>query len=59
MDQLRRALASMPSETILDKRDRAVFALLMMTGIRDNAAASLLLGHVDIDRQMIVFDPMV
>ena len=57
MDQLKRALASLPAETILEKRDRAVFALLMMTGIRDNAAASLLLGHVDIDRQMIVQDP--
>ena len=57
MDQLKRVLASMPSKTILEKRDRAVFALLMMTGIRDNAAASLLLGHVDIDRQMIVQDP--
>lgn len=57
MDQLKRALASMPSETNLEKRDRAVFALLMMTGIRDNAAASLRLGHVDVDRQMIVQDP--
>ncbi|MFZ7090381.1 site-specific integrase [Primorskyibacter sp. 2E233] len=57
MDQLKRALESMPSETILEKRDRAVFALIMMTGIRDNAAASLLLGHVDIDRQLIVQDP--
>lgn len=57
MDQLRRVLASMPSGTILEKRDRAVFATLMMTGIRDNAAASLLLAHVDIDRQMIVQDP--
>ena len=57
MDQLRRVLASMPSETVLEKRDRAVFALLMLTGIRDNAAASLLLGHVDVDRQMIVQDP--
>jgi len=36
MDQLKRVLASMPSETVLDRRDRAVFALLMMTGIRDN-----------------------
>ncbi|GGH39919.1 Site-specific recombinase XerD [Cribrihabitans marinus] len=57
MDQLKRALGSMPSESILEKRNRAVFALLMMTGIRDNAAASLRLGHVDIDRQMIVQDP--
>lgn len=56
MNQLKRVLAAMPSETVLERRDRAVFALLMMTGIRDNAAASLLLGHVDIDRQMILQD---
>lgn len=57
MAQLKRVLTSMPSETVLEKRDRAVFALLMMTGIRDNAAASLQLGHVDTERQMIVQDP--
>ncbi len=57
MDQLKRALEAMPSDTVLEKRDRAVFSLVMMTGIRDNAAASLRLGHVDIDRQMIVQDP--
>mgnify|MGYP001799728481 CR=1 FL=1 len=57
MGQLRRALKAMPSETVLERRDRAVFALLMMTGIRDDAAASLLLGHVDTDRQLIVQDP--
>ena len=57
MDQLKRTLATMPSATELERRDRAVFGLLMMTGIRDNAAASLLLKHVDIDRQMIVQDP--
>ncbi len=57
MDQLKRALGWMPSETILEKRDRAVFSLLMLTGIRDCAATFLLLGHVDIDRQMIVQEP--
>lgn len=57
MDQLKRVLVSMPLETVLEKRDRAVFALITMTGIRDNAAASLLLGHVDVDRHMIVQDP--
>ena len=57
MDQLKRVLEAMPSNTVLERRDRAVFALLMLTGIRDNAAASLLLGHVDIDRQMIIQDP--
>lgn len=57
MDQLKQVLDSMPFETVLERRDRAVFALLMMTGIRDDAAASMLLGHVDLDRQMIVQDP--
>ncbi|WP_165937723.1 site-specific integrase [Antarcticimicrobium sediminis] len=57
MDQLKRVLASMPFETVLQRRDRAVFALIMMTGTRDNAASSLLLGHVDVERQMIVQDP--
>ena len=57
MEQLKGVLTSMPLENVLERRNRAVFALLMMTGIRDNAAASLLLGHVDIYRQMIVQDP--
>ena len=57
MEQLKRVLDAMPSGTVLEQRDRAVFALLMMTGIRDKAAASLQLGHVDVDRQMIVQDP--
>lgn len=57
MELLKQALAAMPQTTVIERRDRAVFALLMMTGIRDNAAASLRLGHVDVDRQLIIQDP--
>lgn len=57
LEQLLHTLATMPAETAIERRDRALLALLMMTGIRDNAAASLLIRHVDLDRMLIVQDP--
>lgn len=57
IEQLKHALACMPSSTDIERRDRAMFALIMLTGIRDNAAASLLIRHVDLDRMMIIQDP--
>ncbi|MEL6325070.1 MAG: tyrosine-type recombinase/integrase [Pseudomonadota bacterium] len=57
MDQLKTVLAHMPGGSPIERRDRALFALIMLTGMRDNAAASLRLRHVDLDRQMIVQDP--
>ena len=38
----------MPDATEIDKRDRAVFAFIFVTGARDRAVASLKLKHVDI-----------
>ena len=58
LEQLRHTLAKMPVGTPIAQRDRALFALLMMTGIRDNAAASLRIRHVDLDRMLIVQDPV-
>ena len=58
IEQLKRTLARMPTGTDIERRDRALFALLMMTGIRDNAAASLRVRHVDLDRMLIVQDPV-
>ncbi len=46
--QLYHVLASMPSETVLERRDRALLALAMLTGARANALASFRLGHVDL-----------
>ncbi len=38
----------MPTETVLDRRNRAFFALMMLTAARIEAAASLKIGHVDL-----------
>lgn len=48
MEQCRHAFAQMPSDTTLRRRDRALFAFLMLTGARDGAIASLRLKHIDL-----------
>lgn len=41
------AFNAMPQETVFEHRDKAAFALLMLTGARVGAAASLRIKHVD------------
>lgn len=47
LQQIRQALFRMPAETDIQRRDRAVMAYAILTGMRDNALASLRLRHVD------------
>jgi len=47
-EQCRHAFGQMPSATPLQRRDRALFAFLMLTGARDGAIASMRLKHVDL-----------
>jgi len=47
LEQCRHAFTQMPSATPLQRRDKALFAFLMLTGARDGALASLRLKHVD------------
>jgi integrase len=49
LEQVQRIIQSMPSTTPVERRDRAVVALIMLTGARDAAAASLKLKHLDVD----------
>ena len=56
IEQIRHVTLSMPSGTDVEKRDRAVVALALMTAARDDALASLRLGHVDLDAGMIQQD---
>jgi integrase len=43
----------MPLGSPVDRRNRAVVAIIILTGARDDAAASLLLKHLDLaDRQL-------
>ncbi|PQV57863.1 site-specific recombinase XerD [Defluviimonas denitrificans] len=48
MEQCRHAFSLMPEATPLERRDRALFAFLMLTGARDGAIASLRLRHIDL-----------
>lgn len=54
--QVERAFDAMPSASSLQKRDRALVALLMLTGARVGAVASLRLKHVDLERQHVFQD---
>jgi len=47
-EQCRHAFTQMPSATPLQRRDKALFAFLMLTGARDGAVASMRLKHVDL-----------
>jgi integrase/recombinase XerD len=48
IEQCRHAFAQMPGATPLQRRDKALFAFLMLTGARDGAVASFRLKHVDL-----------
>lgn len=48
LEQCRHAFAQMPSTTPLQRRDKALFAFLLLTGARDGAIASLRLKHIDL-----------
>ena len=48
--QAKRALAMMPGETPRQTRDKAIFALLCLTGIRVEALTSLKIKHLDLDK---------
>lgn len=56
LEEIRLALDAMPATTILERRDRAVFAFILLSGARDNAIASFSLKHVDLDRRTVFQD---
>ncbi|MCL6729880.1 tyrosine-type recombinase/integrase [Sphingomonas hankyongi] len=48
VEQCQRALAAMPADTVLARRDRALFALTLVTAARISALASFRLGHINV-----------
>jgi integrase len=48
LEQCRRALAAMPADTLLARRDRALFAIAIITAARIGALASFRLGHINV-----------
>ncbi len=55
--QARRALEMMPSTTPREMRDKAIFALLCLTGIRVAALTSLKIKHVDLSEKSVSQNP--
>jgi len=55
-EQCRHAFDQMPSATPIERRDKALFAFLMLTGARDGAIASLRLKHIDLVQDCVYQD---
>jgi integrase len=51
LEQIRHVLASMPRRTAIERRDRALIAFTILSGARDDAIASMLIKHVDLQRR--------
>jgi len=47
MEQIKHVIGTMPTETEIEKRNRALVAFTLLTGARDSAIASMKLKHVD------------
>ena len=52
MEQIRKVVSSMPYETVINQRNRALIAFTVLTGARDSAIASFKLKHVDTESDL-------
>lgn len=57
LQELSKALIAMPSDTDIEKRDRALFAFTVITCVRDDALVSLKMKDVDAQRKTVWQDP--
>jgi integrase/recombinase XerD len=56
LEQIAFVLATMPTETDIDRRNRALIAFAILTGTRDGAMASLKLKHIDLEQGKVFQD---
>ncbi len=56
LEQILHIVGSMPVETEIEKRDRALIAFTIVTGARDDAIASMKIRHVDLERRSVFHD---
>lgn len=56
MEQCHHAFGMMPEVTDIERRNKALFAFLMLTGARDGAIASLRLKRIDLDQSCVYQD---
>ena len=56
IEQITRVIHHMPSETAIEKRNRALVAFTLLTGARDSAIVTFKLQHVDIKGRSVYQD---
>ncbi len=56
LEQIRHVLESMPTGTVIERRNRALIAFTILTGARDAAIASMSLKHVDLEARTVFQD---
>ena len=49
-------MSAMPAESVVERRNRAIVALTILTGARDDAAASARLKHLDVAKRELFQD---
>lgn len=55
-EQIQHVLGKMPATSDIERRNRALIAFTLLTGMRDRAIASLKLKHLNIDASCVVQD---
>ncbi|OOZ39472.1 recombinase XerC [Solemya elarraichensis gill symbiont] len=56
VEQIKHVIENMPETTDIERRNRALIAFTLLTGIRDSAIASLKLKHVDLIAESVFQD---
>jgi site-specific recombinase XerC len=56
LEEIRRVLALMPTDTAIERRNRAIVAFAILTGVRDGALTSFRLKHIDVGAQTLFQD---
>lgn len=56
IEQIKLVLSKMPTDSDIEKRNRAIIAFTLLTGARDNAVASFKLKHVDLAARNVFQD---
>ena len=56
IEQIKHVINSLPFETVLEKRNRALIAFTLLTGMRDKAITSLRIKHVNLEDDVVFQD---
>lgn len=56
IEQIKHVINSLPFETVLEKRNRALIAFTLLTGMRDKAISSLKIKHVNLEDDVVFQD---